>query len=211
PQNCLMTRDGVLRVTDLGLALLTPPSADPGAGPATHMAPELFDDTTRMEVCTDVYAFGVMLFQMAMGKVPFTGQTWQELAHLHRTQPLPPLSPQSAVLSPLIEACLAKDPAQRYADFHVVRTQLAEIYQSLTHTSAPHPAVGLELEVMQWNDTGAALESLERQQDALACYDRALALDSRDDLTWVHRGTVLEALGRTEDAMACCDHALQLN
>jgi tetratricopeptide (TPR) repeat protein len=211
PQNCLMTRDGVLKVTDFGLALLTLGSADPGAVPVTHMAPELFDEPTRMDVRTDVYAFGVMLFQMAMGTVPFTGHTWQELAHLQRTQPPPPLSPQSAVLSPLIEACLAQDPAQRCADFHAVRARLAELYHNLTHASAPQPLVGPELEIMQWNDTGASLESLGRYQDALVCYDRALALNSRDDLTWVHRGTVLETLGRTDDALACCDHALQLN
>src|SRR5207248_4547939 len=135
-----------------------------------------FDDPTRMDVRTDVYALGVMLFQMAMGKLPFTGQTWQEVAHLQRTQPLPPLSPPSAVLSPLIEACLAKDPAQRCADFHQVRARLAEIYHDLTRTSAPQPLVGPELEIMQWNDTGAGLESLGRYQDALACYDRALVL-----------------------------------
>jgi Flp pilus assembly protein TadD len=211
PQNCLMTRDGVLKVTDFGLALLTPRTADTGVSAGTHLAPELFDAPTRMDVRTDVYAFGVMLFQMAMGKLPFTGRTWQELAHLHRTQPPPPLSPPSAVLSPLIEACLAKDPAQRCADFHAVRDRLAEIYQGLTARPAPQPLVGEEFEIVQWNDTGAALESLGRYQDALACYDRALALNSRDDLTWVHRGTVLEALGRTEDALACCDHALQLN
>src|SRR5262249_10006760 len=68
PQNCLMTRDGVLKVTDLGLALLVPMSADTGAVPATYMAPEQVDDPTHMDVHTDVYAFGVMLFQMAMGK-----------------------------------------------------------------------------------------------------------------------------------------------
>ena len=211
PQNCLMTRDGVLKVTDFGLVLLTPPSADTAADRCTHLAPELCDDPTRMDVRTDVYAFGVMLFQMAMGTVPFTGHTWQELAHLQRTQPPPPLSPASAALSPLVEACLARDPAQRWADFHQVRERLAEVYHSLTRTSAPQPVVGEELEVMQWNDTGAGLESLGQYQDALACYDRARALNSRDDLTWVHRGTVLEALGRTDDALACCDHALQLN
>lgn len=211
PQNCLMTRDGVLKVTDFGLALLTPPSADTGGDRVTHLAPELCADPTRMDVRTDVYAFGVMLFQMAMGKVPFAGQTWQELVHLQRTQPLPPLSPPSAVLSPLIEVCLARDSAQRYADLHQVRARLAEMYQGLTQASAPPPVMGPALEIMQLNDTGAGLESLGRYQDALACYDRALALNSRDDLTWVHRGTVLEALGRTEDALACCDHALALN
>src|SRR5262249_44989789 len=158
--------DGVLKVTDFGLALLTPPSADTGAERGAHLAPELCDDPTRMDVRTDVYAFGVMLFQMAMGKVPFAGSTWQELVRLQRTQPLTPLSPQATVLSPLIEVCLAQDPAQRYADLHQVRERLAEIYHGLTQASAPPPVVGEAFEIMQWNETGAGLESLGQYQDA---------------------------------------------
>ena len=232
PWNCLITPDGTLKVTDFGLAAvldgaaiasdstlepsvhrlhLGPSRTGPVAGTCTHMAPELFDAPQQADVRTDIYAFGVLLFQMAEGKLPFTGSTWQELAHLHRTQSPPPLSPQSAVLSPLVEACLAKDPAQRCSDLHVVRAQLADLYSSLTHTPAPPPVIGPELEVVQWNDTGTGLASLGRHQEALACHDRALAIDTHHALSWVHRGIALEALGRTEDALACCDHALQLN
>ena len=96
------------------------------------MAPELFDDPRQVDVRADIYAFGVLLFQMATGKLPFTGQTWQELAHLHRTQPLPALSPQLAGLGPLLETCLAKDPAQRFANFHAVRS-------SSTHSMSVSP------------------------------------------------------------------------
>jgi tetratricopeptide (TPR) repeat protein len=232
PSNCLITPDGALKLTDvrvapvfdaLGAALDGPPvfsmhhlQVGPSrlgtvAGTCTHMAPELFDDPRQADMRADIYAFGVLLFQMATGKLPFTGDTWQELAHLHRTQSPPTLTPQSAVLSPLLETCLAKDPAQRLADFRVVREQLGEIYSSLTTTPAPQPVVGVALDIVQWTNIGAGLESLERPQEALACYDRALAIDSRSEPAWVHRGNVLETLGRTEDALACCDHALQLN
>ena len=232
PWNCLITPDGTVKVTDFGLAAvldcagIAPHSGPPPsvhrlhlgpsrtgtvAGTCTHMAPELFDDPQQTDVRADIYAFGVLLFQMAAGKLPFTGSTWQEFADLHRRQSPPPLSPQSSVLSPIVEACLAKDPAQRCRSFHELRQQLADLYASLTGTPAPSPIVGSELEVVQWNDTGTGLADLARYQDALACYDRALAIDTRYELSWVHRGIALEALGRTEDAMACCDHALQLN
>lgn len=232
PSNCLITPDGALKLTDFHLApvfdgLDVAPDSTPTrsvhrlqvgpgrlgtvAGTCTHMAPELFDDPRHADVRADIYAFGALLFQMATGTLPFTGHTWQELAHLHRTQPPPPLSPQCAVLSPLLETCLAKDPAQRLADFRAVREQLAEIYARLTKTPALQPVVGTALDVVQLTNTGAGLESLGRHQEALACYDRALAIDSRHEHAWVHRGTALEALGRTEDALACCDHALQLN
>jgi tetratricopeptide (TPR) repeat protein len=232
PSNCLITSDGVLKLTDMSLApvfdrLEADPDGPPAlsvhrfqvgpghldtvAGTCTHMAPELFDNPRQADVRTDIYAFGVLVFQMATGTLPFTGQTWQELAHLHRTQPLPTLNPQLTDLGPLLETCLAKDPAQRFVNFHEVREQLGELYTSLTNTPAPLPIVGPALEAVRWTDTGAALDNLGRHQAALVCYDRALALDSRHELAWVHRGTSLEALGQTENALACCDHALQLN
>ena len=232
PSNCLITPDGALKLTDFHLApvfdgLDATPDETPGlavrrlsvgpsrlgtvAGTCTHMAPELFDDPRQADGRADIYAFGVLLFQMATGTLPFTGHTWQELAHLHRTQPPPALSPQSAILSPLLEVCLAKDPGQRCENFHAVREQLVEIYSRLTKTPAPQPVVGAELDVVRWTNTGAGLENLGQSQEALACYDRALAINSRSESAWVHRSTVLETLGRTEDALACCDHALELN
>src|SRR5215475_549492 len=125
PSNCLITPDGVLKLTDVSVApvfdgLEAEPDGIPAlavhhcqvgpgrlgtvVGTCTHMAPELFDDPRQADVRADIYAFGVLLFQMATGKLPFTGQAWQELAKLHRTQPLPALSPQLAGLSPLLEA-----------------------------------------------------------------------------------------------------------
>src|SRR4029453_5979245 len=103
----------------------------------------------------------------------------------------------------------AKDPAQRLANFHAVREQLDALYAHLTNTSAPPPVVGPEPEAVRRNNTGAALENLGRHPAALACYDRALAIDSRYELAWVHRGTALEAQGHMEDALVCCAHALQ--
>jgi tetratricopeptide (TPR) repeat protein len=231
PSNCLITPDSTVKVTDMNMAAVldglplapddAPASAvhrlqlGPGdtgtvAGTCTHMAPELFVDPQQVDVRSDVYAFGVLLFQMATGKLPFTGQTWQELAQAHHTQPPPPLSPQTAVFSPLIEACLAKEPSQRLAHFGEVRAQLAALYDDLTHTPLPLPLAGSALEVVQWTNAGTGLANLERYQEALACYDRALAIDARHVPTWVYRSTVLEALGRTNDALACCDQALQL-
>ncbi len=232
PSNCLITSDGALKLTDVSVApVFDGLEAEPDgtsalsvhrfqvgpsrlgtvAGTCTHMAPELFDDPRQADVRIDIYAFGVLLFQMATGQLPFSGHTWQELAHLHRTQPFPTLSPQLVGLGPLLESCLAKDPAQRFANFHAVREQLSELYTRLTNTPAPLPVVGPELEAVRWTNTGTALDNLGRHQAALACYDRALAIDARYELAWVHRGTALEAVGQMEDALACCDHALQLN
>lgn len=232
PHNCLITPERTLKVTDGGLAALCDgmhaaqdlTEALPGqrlrlassrtgmfAGTGTHLAPELFDDPRGADVRSDIYAFGVMLFQMLTGKLPFEAQTWSELAHLHQTQPPPPLTPPFTALNPLIERCLAKDPAQRLADFLALRELLATLYTHLTHTQAPQPLVGIALEATQQDNIGSSLASLGQHEEALGWHDRALELQPHYEPAVVHQSIVLEALGRNEEALAFCNRVLESN
>jgi serine/threonine-protein kinase len=98
PSNVLLGKDGHVFVTDFGLAMRqTHGPAGTGAGPAAaqstdfagtpaYMAPELFDG--RVSPRSDVYALGVMTFQLLTGGVPFSG-TFQELRDKHHAEPLP--------------------------------------------------------------------------------------------------------------------------
>ena len=112
PENCLIAEDNVLKITDFGLAKafdsvrrIGPRSytvAGPavsqtgfGAGTPTHMSPEQFDDVKHVDIRSDIYSFGVMLFQMVTGKLPFVGSTVQELEHLHKRN-APPHLPRSS-------------------------------------------------------------------------------------------------------------------
>jgi len=258
PQNCLITQDYTLKVTDFGLAKVfddlntadwrgrsageeekerggllgrllerrqvsskggadTPnveglsiglTGTGMAAGTCTHMAPEQFDDAKHVDVRADVYAFGVMLFQMVTGKPPFVGRTWQEFKNLHQTQALPPLPNSIPPLITVVNSCLAKDPARRFADFSAVRERLADLYTKLTGIHAPRPVVGAELSAVGWGNKGLSLASLGRPEEALACFDHALTLDSRDALAWSNKGVALRALGRPEEALTCYDRAL---
>lgn len=229
PQNCLITQDGTLKVTDFGLAkAFDDAEADEAtvdgsglnvsltrtgiaAGTPTHMAPEQFDDAKRVDVRADIYSFGVMLYQMLMGRLPFVDRTREEYRRLHKMQQPPALSTQHSTLNTVIEVCWAKDPACRFADFGAVRGELAEIYEEMTGETAPEPVRGAELSAGEWSNKGASLSELGHSEEAIEYLDHALEINPIDEKAWANKGTVLVSLGRLEEAIECHDRALEIN
>jgi tetratricopeptide (TPR) repeat protein len=58
---------------------------------------------------------------------------------------------------------------------------------------------------------GGTLCTLGRYQEALPCFDHALAINPKDARTWGMKGAALLPLGRFEEAIQCCDRALEIN
>lgn len=227
PQNCLITGNGMLKVTDFGLAKvfydavltdtetqdaesLSITSTGIAAGTPTHMAPEQFDDAKRVDVRADIYSFGVMLYQMLTGRLPFVGRTWQQFQQLHDTQQPPPLDTKHSTLKMVIETCLAKKAAHRFADFSALRDELTRIYEVLTGETVPEPVRSAELSALDWSNKGASLSQLAHPEEAIACHDRALEINPRDAEAWTNRGTALDSLGRTEEAIGSFHRALEI-
>ncbi|HUU85890.1 MAG TPA: serine/threonine-protein kinase [Phycisphaerae bacterium] len=88
PANILFDREGTVFVTDFGLAALRRPSADPlgAAGTPKYMAPEAFEG--RASPQTDVYALGIVLYELVAGHPPFVGDL-DDLHRQHAHDPLP--------------------------------------------------------------------------------------------------------------------------
>ncbi len=225
PRNCLVTHDGTLKVTDFGLAKLF--ESDRAAlnsditqniqltktavGTCTHMAPEQFTSVNMVDARGDIYSFGVMLYQMVSGELPFDGESWEEMEHLHTTQPPPRLTGTDRRLADLVQTCLAKNPAGRFSSFTEVRDRLGVIYKDITGSPLPKPAQGPSLNAMQWNNKGSSLDQLGRRAESIACYDSALQIDPCLVSAWFNKGVALFALGRTQDALACYERALQID
>lgn len=230
PQNCLITPDHTLKVTDFGLAkvfdeigqveaeipapqglsvVLT--RTGTAAGTCTHMAPEQFDDAKNVDVRADIYSFGVMLFQMATGRLPFEGRTCQEFELLHKSQQVPALNLRSSGLTRIVQRCLAKDPVSRYGKFSEVRDGLAEIYRKLTGDELPQPIVGAALDAARWGNKGMNLGILGRLEESLVCFVRSLEINPRLETVWYGKGITLADLGRPEEALECFDRALEIN
>jgi len=228
PRNCLITGDGVLKVTDFGLAKLVQAEVlgeasksgfgiqssnltRAAVGTCTHMAPEQFEGAERVDVRVDIYSFGVMLYQMVKGELPFVGHSWEELERLHKTKPAPYLAGTNLQLVGVIQTCLEKDPGNRFSSFAQVRERLAAVYQGVTGSAAPEPARGAELNGIQWNNKGSSLDQLGRHTESIACYDVALKLNPSLTSAWFNKGVALFALKRVEEALACYEKALKIN
>jgi serine/threonine-protein kinase len=125
PDNILIDREsGRLLLTDFGIAKLRsfdPPAAgEEPVGTPHYMAPEQALGDRDVDGRADVYALGVLGYVLLTGRVPFDGETMQELICQHVTAtpaPLRALAPQvPAELAGVIMRCLAKEPRDRWRD-----------------------------------------------------------------------------------------------
>jgi serine/threonine protein kinase len=126
PENVLLS-GGVAVVTDFGVAKAVTASSGSGAtgltslgvalGTPTYMAPEQATASPQTDHRADIYALGVVAYEMLTGFPPFTGRSAQAMLAAHVVEEPEPLERRRPSVPPmlagLIRACLAKRPAER--------------------------------------------------------------------------------------------------
>jgi serine/threonine-protein kinase len=125
PTNVLLDEQGNAYLTDFGIAKMIGGSTitgltSPGAvmGTPTYMAPEQWR-SEPVDARTDVYALGVIVYQMLLGQVPFSAETPHGLMYQHLdSEPPSPRTIKPGLplgIEPVIRKALAKNPTERYA------------------------------------------------------------------------------------------------
>lgn len=159
PTNVMVSHKGAVKVLDFGLAWTSPESVDPmesthsltetGAllGTLPYMAPEQVRGCPP-DARGDLFAFGVMLFEMATGKRPFQGHSAAELASailLAAPPPVDSVRPELPHdLGRIVHHCLQKDPERRYQTAKGLRNELLELTEEVRTgavVAQPQPAL----------------------------------------------------------------------
>jgi len=117
PGNIMLREDGTVALIDFGISrapsLEIPDTVTEAIrGTPYYMSPEQAQGKFTDER-TDLYALGVILFQMLSGSKPFVGDTPQEILEQHCLTPIPQLPDRLGRYQSLVEQLLAKDPSQR--------------------------------------------------------------------------------------------------
>jgi tetratricopeptide (TPR) repeat protein len=187
---------------------------DAGVGTLPYMAPEQFTDFADVTVRADIYSFGVMLYEMLTGSRPFRARKPEDWYHQHaRVLPEEPSQRKPEIpppLSKLVMRCMAKEPRDRYPDFHILELELAALLKQICQEEVPEQGAQ-QLEAWEILNKGTALNNLGRVKEALACFDKALEILPRFDAAWLDKGVALTRLGRTSEAIECYERALEIN
>jgi len=206
PANCMLTKQGILKVTDFGLtkrrdqsrgagADVTQPAARSGSdgqsvtaagmGTPAFMAPEMWFPKAEVGPEADIYAFGVMFFEISCGRKPFVvqrGDKPNKLAIAHLRKPPPrPRSLRKDMPQPIediILKCLRKKPEERYRSFADVRKDVEEAYRELFKRPLPREAPD-EVKLLSdaWNNRAVSLMDLHHEDEAREALEMALKSD----------------------------------
>ena len=121
PQNILIDREGNVKITDFGIAVALSDTSltqtNTLLGSVHYLSPEQARGGMAT-IQTDIYALGIVLYELLTGKVPFDGESAVSIALKHFQEPLPPVVNPTAMVPQSLENIVlkatAKDPMNRY-------------------------------------------------------------------------------------------------
>lgn len=154
PENVLLADDGRVKVADFGLARAvsaeTQHTATGGVliGTVSYLAPELVVDG-RADARSDVYAAGVLIYEMLTGRKPHEGESPIQVAYKHVHEDVPPPSEMVRGIPPYVDALVARATARdrelRPADARVLLHQVRRVHGALDHGVVDDPELTADL------------------------------------------------------------------
>jgi len=159
PENVMLADDGRIKIGDFGLARAVSANTATGAallGTIAYLSPELVTRGTA-DARSDIYAVGIMIYEMLTGEQPYKGEQPVQIAYQHANNSVPPPSQKNprvpAELDELVLWATARQPEDRPADARELLDHLFETHSALMtslpgtgsdtgHRTAVYPGLG---------------------------------------------------------------------
>ncbi|MBA3707605.1 MAG: protein kinase [Planctomycetes bacterium] len=204
PGNVILTDSGIAKLVDFGIARSTSDARTfftaegNSVGSPAFMSPEQIAGRKDLDIRSDIYAIGALLYTCLAGCPPFAGSV-PEVVKAHRTAAIPDIRRArpdvSQATAAVIGRCLAKHPQERFADPAALAAALAEAHLQLLAPAHPHPHLAAAPETVA---IGRAADStaLVRMAAAGSCASAATArMPSRPDPRSCTTGVCAAAAG----------------
>jgi len=153
PENILVTGDGSLKISDFGTAMLegarrlTWKHLSESLGTPDYMSPEQIQGG-RGDARSDVYAWGVMMYELLTGRVPFRGDNWMAVMAGHLGEhpaPIASLRPDvPPALAAVVTHAMRRNPSNRYQTMDEVVHDLDRLstLDPAAYDTSPEPSIG---------------------------------------------------------------------
>ncbi len=222
PGNILIDPEKRVKIADFGLAVYTDRrrSGVVRCGTPQYMSPEQFEGVDEVDVRSDIYSFGVVLFEMSTGNLPvsppphlkeqyflahpdFRRLSWELWRKVHREQ-----SPANigGPLGPIILKCLEKAPHHRFQSFAELRSALLQLCRRLGIAVELPEVTGPSTHEL--NVSGVQLLALEMFDEAMGYFDKTLERETMNMHAINGKGLCLYYLGQHEKAIKCFQKVL---
>ena len=149
PSNVLLAEDGRFYLADFGLARIAQAgestlSGDMMLGTPQYISPEQAMGISELDEGTDIYSFGVMLYELTVGQVPFSADTPFSIIHDHIYTPLPLPRKVNANVTEDIERVLLKSLAKERTDRFGDIASLVRSFSQALREAGPNISINTE-------------------------------------------------------------------
>ncbi|HFU3983792.1 TPA: Stk1 family PASTA domain-containing Ser/Thr kinase [Streptococcus suis] len=148
PQNVILTSNGVAKVTDFGIAVAFAETSltqtNSMLGSVHYLSPEQARGS-KATIQSDIYAMGVILFEMLTGRIPYDGDSAVTIALQHFQKPLPSVRAENANVPQALENVVLKATAKKLSErYKTVAEMYTDLASSLSTARKDEPPIILE-------------------------------------------------------------------